>query len=177
MGQSIRSVLSCIWCCLPFHATQRPPADIWDPAIAGHLQSPKSACPSYIWKSQKIQHTRVFCVFFFFQFYISYSSCILVPRQLLCVRVGNARQHTDHQSPDLCDPCLADHHTQHACCHQHQQSHHHHHEHPHKGSFICGHSCQAMMLAWCKVMLVRWCKVMAHYTHGYHSAWVVSYTR
>ena len=98
-------------------------------------------------------------------------------------------QQTDHQSPDLCDPWLADHHIQHACCHQHQQSHHHHHHHPHKGSFICGNSCQAMMLAWCKVMMVRWCKVMmvrwckvmmvrrckvmAHYTHGYHSAWVV----
>ena len=40
-------------------------------------------------------------------------------------------------------------------------------------SFVCGNSCQAMMLAWCKILMVRGCKVMAHYTHGYHSAWVV----
>ena len=30
-----------------------------------------------------------------------------------------------------------------------------------------------MMLARRKSLMVRWCKVMAHYTHGYHSAWVV----
>ena len=32
-------------------------------------------------------------------------------------------------------------------------------------SFALRYSCREMMLAWCKVM--------AHYTHGYHSAWVV----
>ena len=36
---------------------------------------------------------------------------------------------------------------------------------PLSSSYALRYSCREMMLAWCKVM--------AHYTHGYHSAWVV----